>query len=402
MRQTKFMSGNQAVAEAVKLSGVQVVAAYPITPQSSIVEYISEMIANGEIDAELIHVESEHSSMSACIGAASVGARAFTATCSQGLALMHECLFIASGLRLPVVMCVVNRALSAPINILCDHSDTMASRDCGWIQFWAETCQEVLDDILISFKVAESISMPAMVNLDAFVLSHLHEPVDVPSLETAKEFLPDPSPIEPLVLPERPGCHGTIAFADYTEEWNYSRHHRLVKSKNLIEKTDDEFARKFGRKYDLVETYRCEDADTILVGMGTMVGTTRDVVDDLRREGLHVGLLKLRVFRPFPVTEIRRALRKAKVVAVMDRSLSYAAAGGPVFLEISNALYNLSDRPLVIDFVLGLGGRDITSRSIRKIVDEADKVQQTGKVTKELIWPDVRKGILKNWAEWHY
>lgn len=399
MAEHKFLSGNACAAEAVKLSSVKVVAAYPITPQSSMVESISLMTANGELDAEIIHVESEHSAMSACIGAASVGARTFTASCSQGLALMHECLFIASGLRLPIVMCVTNRALSAPANILCDHSDTMASRDCGWIQFWVQDCQEVLDSTVMAFKIAEAVSMPVMVNMDGFSLSHLSEPVEVPSFAQVRDFLPDLKPAGPLVLPGWPGCHGPAVFADYTEEWAYSRHRRLTESLDTIQEVHSTFYARFGRQYDVVEQYQCNDADVILVGMGTMTSTAKEVIDQERKRGKKVGLLRLRVFRPFPVKAIKDILGQAKFVVVMDRSISYGASG-PVFQEVSSALGNLTRKPRVMGAVLGIGGRDVTTKTIKRALDLAAGAQKSSETESSYFWPGAREDVLKNWGEW--
>jgi|Deesub1362A_J573_1020465.scaffolds.fasta_scaffold04469_3 pyruvate ferredoxin oxidoreductase alpha subunit len=394
----KLMSGNKAVAESVKLSSVQVIAAYPITPQTPIIEELSKMIANGEFDADMIHVESEHSAISACIGAAFVGTRTFTATCSQGLALMHECLFITSGFRLPIVMCITNRALSMPGNILNDHSDVMASRDCGWIQFWTETCQEVLDCTLMAYKVAETVNLPVMVNLDGFVLSHLYEPVELPDKMTIEDFLPEPDMKGPLLSSEQSGYFGPPAPAEYTEEFHYIRHQDLIHSKNVIKKTYEEFSQTFGREYELVDAYRCEDAEIILVGMGSVSGTVKDVVDDIRKVGFRVGLMNIRVFRPFPIDEIKKVLKNAKIVIVLDRTMPNGAIGGPVFREVSSAIVNLSDRPLIVSAVLGLGGRDISKKTIMKVIDEARKIERAGIDQIELMWPDVRDDVLKNWA----
>jgi pyruvate ferredoxin oxidoreductase alpha subunit len=402
MKQIDFISGNRAVAEGVRLSNPQVIAAYPITPQSSIVEYISEMIANDGLNTKMIHVESEHSALSACIGSASVGARTFTASCSQGLLLMHECLFIASGLRLPMVMCVTNRSLSAPADILCDHSDAMACRDSGWIQLWTENCQEVLDYVLIAFKISEEMSLPIMVNLDGFILSHMSEHVNIPSSDLVNNFLPVPTPKGPLVLPDQfPGYHGAVVFADYAEEWHYSRHRSLIKSGAVIKKTFDEFEVNFGRRYDLVKEYRCEDAEIILVSLGTMSDTIREVVDKKRDDdGVKVGSLSLSSFRPFPTEEVRKILKDASIVAVLDKSISNASMGGPVFHEICSALNNIPDHPKVIDFIVGLGGRDVTKNTIDKAIVKAEEIVKSGRIESELYWPDARESILKDWGMW--
>jgi pyruvate ferredoxin oxidoreductase alpha subunit len=394
----RLISGCKAVAEGVKLARVKVIAAYPITPQTEIIEYLARMIADNELDADMIIPESEHSAISICMGASLTGVRTFTATCSQGLALMHECLFQASGLRLPIVMAITNRALSHPGSILGDHSDTMASRDSGWIQFWAKNCQEVLDSILIAYKVAEIASLPTMVNLDGFTLSHLYEPVELPEPIEVEDFLPaEPKKRGPLLSQEFSGFIGPPSPAEYTEEWHYMLHKSLIESKSLIQKVDAEFAQRFGRKYSLVEEYQCDDAEIILVGMGSVVGTIEDSIETLRKEGIRVGLIRLRVFRPFPLEDVRKILRRASVVAVLDRSISHGSTGGPVFHEVSSALNIFSDKPIVIGFVLGLGGRDITKELIIKIIKFSESVKKSGIIPSESIFPSIRENILKKW-----
>ncbi len=365
-----IMAGSKAVATAVKLCDVDVVAVYPITPQTPIAEYIAELVANGELKAEYIKVESEHSALSACVGASAAGARTFTATSSQGLALMHEVLFIASGLRLPIVMVNANRALSAPINIWNDQSDAMASRECGWIQIYVETNQEALDSVIMAYKIAENkdILLPVMVNMDGFVLTHTYEPVEIPSKELVEEYLPK---YEPLISldPENPVTMGAIADPNYYMELKYSQVKALENSKDVVKKEQEEFYKLFGRKYDLIEKYKMENADIILATLGSVSGTIKDVIDKLEREkGYKVGLVRVRLYRPFPKEELLDALKGAEVVGVIEKNVSPGIGGGALFNDIKSALYGKSDAK-VIGFVAGLGGRDIPPWDIEKAIE---------------------------------
>lgn len=372
--QVKFISGNIAVAEAVKRIDIDVVSAYPITPQTHVVEYISQYIADGEMDASFIKVESEHSALSVCAGAAAVGSRTFTATSSQGLALMHEVLFAVSGCRLPIVMSVSNRALSAPLNIWCDHSDSMAQRDSGWIQLYCENAQEVFDTTIQAFRIAEhkNVYLPVMVNLDGFFLSHTYEKVLVEDKEAVQEFVPEFKPRFKLD-PDFPSAIGAYAFPEYYAEFKRQQVEGMRCALRVIPRIGEEFGRKFGRSYGLIEEYRVEDAEIVLITMGSIAGAAKSVVDELRKQGKKVGHLKLRTFRPFPKKILQTALRNASIVGVLDRSVSFGA-GGPVAIEVRAAL----DIP-VLGFVAGLGGRDILVEELEqmfKLCEEALKKKQ--------------------------
>jgi pyruvate ferredoxin oxidoreductase alpha subunit len=399
MSNRKLISGNKAVAEGVRLSEVNVVSAYPITPQTSIVEYISEYVANGILHAQFVQAESEFGAMSVCIGASSVGARVFTATCSQGLALMHELNYVAAGLRLPIVMAVTNRQLSQPFGMWCDHSDAMGERDSGWLQIYVESCQEALDTVIQAFKIAENkeVLLPIMVCLDGFVLSHTSEVVDVPELQTVKEFLPpykpDPS-YHTLIDVNAPMAAGGGCPPAYTMEFDYKKFEAQEKAKEVIKKVDEEFASLFGRRYGLVEAYRCEDAEIILAAMGTMVSTAKEVVDRLREDkGWPVGVLKIRSYRPFPKNEVLKAASKAKVLAVVNRAISYGI-GTPLFSDIAASMCNASQKPILLNFVAGMGGRDVTPKNIMTIFEKAKKTTETGVVESEIEWIGLNRALL--------
>ncbi|MFQ6052073.1 MAG: pyruvate ferredoxin oxidoreductase [Candidatus Hydrothermarchaeota archaeon] len=356
----KPLTGNYAVAEAVKLCDVDVIAAYPITPSTQMVERISEMVANGEIDAEFIPVESEHSAMSACIGASSTGARVFTGTASQGLALMHEMLFVASGMRLPIVMGVGNRALSAPLSIWCDHNDTLAQRDSGWIQFYAENSQEALDLIFIAYRTAEhhEVQLPAMVCLDGFILTHTVDRVNVPEKELVDSFLPPRDPIY-TVNPEVPTTMGAYAFPSHYFEFRRQQEEGMRNAKKLLPEFTKEFLKIFERKYGFFEILNPE-AETFFFAMGSSCTTMKGLIqgkDDL-------GLLKLTVFRPFPYEELEKALKSAERVIVVDRDIAPGAQGAILYGEVRNALYETGVD--VINVITGLGGRDIRPDILEK------------------------------------
>jgi pyruvate ferredoxin oxidoreductase alpha subunit len=395
----KLLSGNKAAAEGARLSGVQVVAAYPITPQTEIVETLYELISRGEMKAYAIPVESEHSAMSACVGASVVGARAFTASSSQGLALMHECLFLASGFRLPIVMAVSNRALSQPVSIMCDHGDSLAQRDTGWLQFYTENCQEVLDMIPIAYKIVEDarVLLPAMVCLDGFFLSHLSEPVDVPSKTDVEEFVPKKEPFYPTLDIEKPLALGVMPYPPYHSEFQYDKHFCLEKSRDIVYEAFDKFARTFGRRYSPIETLSTDDAEIVLVGMGSMMGTVREMVKRLRSKGISVGMVKIGMYRPFPYREVAQALGKADTIGVLDRDVSLGT-GGILYLDVLRSLYNLPRRPKAVNLILGLGGRDVSHLTIEKAVAEIEAVRKTGVVEKEIIWPDADTKVLRAWG----
>ncbi len=374
----QVVKGNFATAVAAKLARVDVIPAYPITPSTLFPEQISTYIANGEMDAELLLTESEHSAMSAAIGASASGARVATATASQGLKLMSEMLFIASGMRLPIVTAVGNRALSAPINIWCDHQDSIAERDSGWIQFYAENNQNALDLMLMAFKISEDhrVLLPSMVGLDAFVLTHTMEGVDVPLQEEADEFLPKYEPVFKLDL-KNPMTFGSFGTPAHYMEFKYQQWEAMKNASKVIDEVFSEFHKKFGRKYEKVSEYRTDDADIIFLTMGSMSGTARAAVDSLRAKGIKAGTAKLTVFRPFPVKEIKELSKKAKVLAVVDRNISFGF-GGAVFAEVSGVLINEKEKPAIMDFILGLGGRDITQDDFFTIADKAKKAMETG------------------------
>jgi len=388
-RKKMVVTGDYIAAYGAMLCDVDVVAAYPITPQTYIVEDFSTFVNDGITDAEFIKVESEHSAMSATIAAQAAGARTFTATSSQGLALMHEMLFVAAALRMPIVMPVVNRTLAAPIGIWCEYNDTMPERDTGWMQVYCETNQEVLDMIIQSYKIAEhkDVLLPIMPTLDAFILSHTVEPVDVPSSDEVMEFLPPYEP-EAILDTEKPMTIGSFAPPEYIQEIRYQNEQAMQNARRVIKEVNDEFAAKFGRDYNgLVEEYRCDDADAVVVTLGTVTGTAREVVDEMRNEGKKVGLVKLRFFRPFPIEELRGIASRVKALGVYDRSISFGS-GGPTFIEVRSALYGY-DLP-VVNFLAGLGGRDVVKADVRKMFEKTLKAAEDGKVEKEIVWIGTR------------
>ena len=381
------IKGNMATALGAKLARTEVIPAYPITPSTLFPEKISEYVADGEMDTQLILVESEHSAMSACIGASATGARTCTATASQGLALMHEMLYIASGMRLPIVVAVANRALSAPINIWCDHQDSISERDTGWMQFYAEKNQEALDLMIIAFRVAEDkrVLLPAMVGLDAFVLTHTMEAVDIPEQGDVDKFLPPYTPLFGVLDPEKPMTFGSFGTPDYYMEFKYAQTKALEDSESVIDEIFAQFKDTFGREYKKIKTYRTEDADVILVTLGSMSGTARAAVDKMREEGKKVGAAKMTVFRPFPTKELMEMSKNAKVLAVVDRDIS-PGFGGAVFGEAAAIYVNESNKPLLMNFIVGLGGRDITIPDFETMVEKAEKAQEAGAPERLVDW----------------
>ncbi len=388
------LNGDEAVAYAAKQSDVDVAAAYPVTPQTIIVERFSEYVANGEVDTEFVCVESEHSAMTACITASATGARTFTATAAPGLALMHEMLYVASGCRAPVVMTVVNRALSAPINIHCDHSDSMSERDSGWIQIYAENSQEAYDSMIQAFRIAENpeILLPVMVCLDGFTLSHALENVHVLSDDIAKKFVgtrqfPRVTAHEGKdasfrLDPENPISIGPIAFPNYYFEIKRQQEEAMKNAPKIIQQVHEEYAQISGRHYGngLLDAYCLEDAEIAIICLGSTAGTVKTVVNELRAEGVKAGLLRIRSFRPLPVEGIVKALEKVRAVAVMDRSLSFGGHGGPVFHEVHHALYDTPVHPYIVNYIYGLGGRDTSPSHIRKIYEDLQGILQTQRV----------------------
>ena len=361
-----------AVAEAVGLCDVDVIAAYPITPQTHIVEHLAELVAEGKLDAEFIPVESEHSAMSACIGSSAAGARTFTSTSSQGYALMSEVCFIASTLRLPIVMAVANRAISAPISIWNDHADLMFGRDSGWIQLISENGQEAVDLSLMSFRIAEDrrVSLPVQVNLDGFIMSHVIEPLFLPDADEVKRFIP---PFNPLLRldPAKPITIGPVGMPDVYTEARKAHDEALKSSKAVIAEVFDEFANQFGRRYKIIETYRIEDAETVIVAMGSLSQTAATAIDAMREKGVSVGMASIRLFRPFPAAELIDAIGRAKNLVLLDRATVFAGGevSGPVALEVKSALFDKGLFPKVGNFLVGLGGRDVTGQNFEEIVE---------------------------------
>lgn len=368
-----------AAAEAVAMCNIDVAAVYPITPQSHIAEHLSEIVADGRIDAEYITVESEHSSMSVCIGASATGARAYTATCSQGLMLMHELLPIASAMRLPIVMSVANRPVNAPLNILSDHSDIMPQRDSGWIVIFSENGQEVIDLTLQAYRIAEDkdVMLPVIICIDGFILTHMVEPVEFPDQKKVNKFLPDIIPYATM-HPDKPLTMGAFAMSDYYPEMMKAKDEALVNSKKTILKVWDEWETLFGRRYRPVETYRTEGAEVLLLIMGSMGETAELAVDELREKGVPIGLVKIRLWRPFPAEELKRAVKDARVLAVMDRAVSFGNSGGPVFTNVKSALYSESNHPLIVNYIMGLGGRDVSVKDLVTMAEGAVKAKKEG------------------------
>ncbi len=376
----EFLEGSQAVARIIKLCKPGVISAYPITPQTHIVEELAQMIANGELDSQFVNVESEHSAASVVLGAVATGVRAYTATSSQGLLYMGEVIFNIAGMRLPLVLTCANRAISAPINIWNDHQDSISLRDAGWIQFYVEDIQEVADFHLIGYRIAEDKSMmlPVMVCMDGYILTHGIETVDIPSQEQVDNFLPVYKPLYNLD-PENPISMGLLADPDYYMESRYALEATLKDALVLIPKITEEFSKNFGRKYNgLVEEYRIKDAERVIVAMGSVCGTTKEVVDELRSKGKKIGLLKVTTYRPFPAKEIYEVLKNIPKVAVIDRALSLGSYA-PLYVDIKATFFGKKKAPKIISsFIVGLGGRDITKDSIKEIFRLLNTKEKSG------------------------
>jgi 2-oxoisovalerate ferredoxin oxidoreductase alpha subunit len=363
----RILTGNFAAAYAATAARVNVIAAYPITPQTTIVEILSEIVANGELKADFVKVESEHSAMAACIGAQAAGARTFTATSAQGLALMHEMIHWAARARLPIVMANVNRAMAPGWSIWADVTDSVSERDTGWMQVYCENNQEVFDAILMAYKIGEdeNVLLPTLVNLDAFFLSHTSQVVDLYDAGRVDAFLPRYDPSIKLEV-ENPRAFGGLTSPEYYYEFSYKIHEAHMRAKRLIGEVGKEFGKAFGREYGLIEAYRCDDAETVLVNYGTIAGTAKDAVDKMRDKGMSVGSLKIRYLRPFPDEEIRTVLGRAKRIGVIDRAVSYGLEG-PFFSEVKAAMYGF-DIPMY-GFIAGLGGRDVSIRDIESMAE---------------------------------
>jgi pyruvate ferredoxin oxidoreductase alpha subunit len=371
MSAKKGMEVSIAASVAAKLARVEAVAAYPITPQTHIVEHLADIVANGELEAAYINVESEHSAMSACVGSSAAGARTFTSTSAQGMELMHEILFIASGMRLPIVMASVNRALSAPLSIWGDHSDVMAARDTGWIMIFTENGQEVVDSIIMAFKIAEDrrVLLPMMVNLDGFSLSHVIEPIEFPSQEDVDRFLPPYAPLYTL-HPDKPVTMGAYAMPELYTEAKYGQEMAIRNSKTVVKEVLEQFSKEFGRKYNIVETYNIEKADTVFMALGSINENIKTAIDLLKENGKELGLVIPRLFRPFPADEIVEVLKGKKKLAVFERVMPGGAMNGPLYNEIASLAIQNGLNIQLENYIFGLGGRDVEPEQLMDVFDQ--------------------------------
>jgi pyruvate ferredoxin oxidoreductase alpha subunit len=386
------LTGNEAVAYAIKQINPDVMAAYPITPQTALVQKFSEYVADGLVDTEFITVESEHSAMSACVGAAAAGGRVMTATAANGLALMLEIVYIASSNKLPIVMPVINRALSAPINIHCDHSDTMGARDSGWIQIFSESAQEAYDNTIQAIRIAEhmEVRLPVMVMQDGFITSHGIDCVEFIDDDKVTKFIGKYQPRYPLLDVDHPVTYGPLDLYDYYFEHKRQQAEAIKNAQKIVLEVAEEFKQISGRGYGLFEEYQLSDAERAIVVLSSTAGTTKQVVDELRAKGEKVGLLKLRLFRPFPHKEIAKALSHLKAIAILDRSDSFGGFGGPLFTEIRSALLESEKIPQNVNYIYGLGGRDINQADIASIYADLEKIVEAGKVEEQVKYFGVR------------
>lgn len=372
------MSGNEAVAYAMKQINPDVMGAFPITPSTEIPQYFAKYIADGQVDTEFVPVESEHSAMSTCIGASAAGARAITATSSAGLAYMFELLYVAASSRLPVVMAVVNRALTGPININNDHSDSMGCRDSGWIQIYAESNQEVYDNYIQAMPIAEYCRLPVMICQDGFITSHAVENIDLLEDSKVKAFVGEYEPEHYLLNKDETYAVGPYGVSPYYMEIKKAQAEAMKDARNRIVEVGKAFGEMSGRSYSMIEEYRMSDAEYAVVLIGSSAGTGKAAVDMLREEGIAAGLIKVRVFRPFPGEELEKALNGTKAVGIMDKSEGFSGAGGPLFAETRSALYGGDYRPLMVNYVYGLGGRDVTIETFDEIFEDMQKMAETG------------------------
>ena len=383
-------TGNEAMAEAMRQINPDVVAAYPITPATEVVQLFSKFVHDGLVDTEFVPVESEHSACSACVGASASGARVMTSTASQGLALMHEILFIAAGLRLPIVICLVNRSLSSPINIHCDHSDTLASRDAGWLQIYTENAQEAYDTTIQLVKVAEQVLLPGIVTTDAFIISHGMERVELVDDKDVPAFLGERKVNYSLLDVDNPLTLGPLDLQDYFFEHKRSEIDAMDHVLPVIEKVQKEYGDTFGRYYPIVDEYKVDDAEVAILAMGSTGGTAKVAVERMREKGKKVGLIRSRVYRPFPKEAMTKALVKAKVVGILDRSDTMSSLGGHLYNDARSILYDSDVRPLLKNYVYGLGGRDISIEDIESIYAELLAIQKSGTVDKDIVYFGVR------------
>lgn len=376
------LSGNEAVAVAMKQINPDVVAAFPITPSTEVPQYFSSFVANGKVDTEFVPVESEHSAMSACIGAEGAGARTMTATSANGLALMWEMLYIAASCRLPVTLAVVNRALSGPINIHNDHSDSMGARDSGWIQLYCESNQEAYDNLIQAIKIGENsnVRLPVMCCYDGFITSHAVENIELLEDDKVKAFVGDYNPQHYLNNPDEPISMGPLDLQNHYFEHKRGQAEAMRNAKQVILDVAKEFEGISGRKYGLFEEYKMEDAEIAIVIINSSAGTAKYVVNQLREQGVKAGLIKIRVYRPFPVDEIVNALKNCKAIAVMDKADSFNAAGGPLFTDVTSALYGRADNIKVVNYIYGLGGRDVKTDHIEKVFSDIQDIAKTGEI----------------------
>ena len=392
------LSGNEAIATAMRQINPDVFAMFPITPSTEIPQYFAQYVADGKVDTEFICVESEHSSMSACIGAEASGCRAITATSSAGLSFMNETLFVAASMRLPIVLAVACRALTGPININHDYSDSMAERDSGFIQLYAENNQEAYDNYLQAHRIGETadVRLPVMVCEDGFITSHALENIELESDEAVKAFVGEYHPENYLLKHENPMAAGPYGVSGYYMEAHVAQAEAMKNAKRAILEVAADFERTFGRHYGFFEEYQMEDAETAIVIMGSSAGTAKAAIDGLRAEGKKVGLIKVRVFRPFPGEELAQALSRCKAVAVLDKSEGFSACGGPLFAETASACINMSSRPKMVDIVYGLGGRDFTVDQTRRVFARLEKIAaggETGPIYSHMGQRDLRKEV---------
>ena len=387
------LSGNEAAAIAMKQINPDVVAAFPITPSTEIPQYFSTFVANGTVDTEFVAVESEHSAMSACIGAQAAGARAMTATSANGLSLMWEMIYIASSLRLPIVMSLVNRAVSGPLNIHCDHSDAMGARDSGWIMLFSETNQEAYDNLIMAHKIAENpnVRLPLMVCQDGFITSHAIENIELIEDEKVKDFVGKYNPENYLLNKENPIAVGPLDLQAYLFEHKAQQAEAMKNAKNIILEVAKDFEKMTGRKYSFFEEYKLDDADIAIVCMNSTAGTVKETVDELRLKGIKAGLLKIRVFRPFPAEEIAKALTHLKAVAVLDRADSLNAAGGALFEDITSGMYLNKNNVPTVNYVYGIGGRDTKIDDIISVFSDLEEIAKTGNIENPYRYLGLRK-----------
>lgn len=373
------LTGNQAAAEAMRQINFDVAAVYPISPQTELMGFFAEYVANGEVDTDMVSVEGEHSAMAACIGAAAAGARVITASAGPGIAYMVENLYVASGMRLPIVLLDVNRALSAPLNIHCDHSDSMLTRDSGWISLFSENAQEAYHNIIQAVKISEKALIPVMVNYDGYIVSHSIENVEILDDQVVRDFV-GPSGIHRIPYPlldfKKPVTYGATAQPDYYTECRYQQHVDMLKAYDIVREVAEEFEAISGKLYGFIEEYKTDDAEYIAISMGSSFGTLREAVDIMREQGRKFGAIKIRLYRPFPLKEIAQALSKAKGIVVLDRADSFDGIGGPLFKDVATAIFNNPNRPYIHNFIYGLGGREILTEEFVRALDRLERLEK--------------------------